>query len=154
MLSVPCYFHRCLLGSLQFVLNCWQNKLHLLAGNSPVPNTVTVGFLYSSQSSLPEYVTAIRNKVCNRFLHNVTYCEIQIIQLFYLHPLGSITSWNTDPITNICSYFFLWPGADSTSDAYSTIKTKHHHAACTWSDPTNQKGLWIAIKIKINNFIV
>lgn len=66
------------------------------------------------------------------------------MKIFYLHPLGSITSWNTDPITNT----FLWPGPDSTSDAYSTIKTKHHHAACTWSDPTNQKGLWIAISIK------
>lgn len=71
------------------------------------------------------------------------------MQIFYLHPLGSITSWNTDPITNTCSYLFLWPGPDSTSDAHSTITTKYHHAARTRSDPTNEKGLWIAISIKI-----
>lgn len=41
------YFHHCPLGSVQFVFVlklCWQNKLHLLAGNSPVLNTVTVWF--------------------------------------------------------------------------------------------------------------
>lgn len=149
-LSVPCYFHCSPQGSLQFVfaLNSWQNKHHLLAGNSPVPNTVTVCFPVQFTLIPPRiHGTTILHKVCNSFLHDVTYCEIQIMQIFYLHPLGSITSWNTDPITNTCSYFFLWPGADSTSDAYSTIKTKYHHAARTWSDPTNQKGLWIAINI-------
>lgn len=96
----------------------------------------------------------ILHNLCNRFLHDVIYCEIQIMQIFYLRPLGSITSWNTDPITNTCSYFFLWPGPDSTSDAYSTITTKYHHAARTRSDPTNEKGLWIAISIKIKSCVI
>lgn len=134
---------------------CWKNKHHILAGNSPVSNTGTVWFPVQFALIPPRiHFTAVLHKVCSRFLQDVTYCEVQIMQMFYLHPLGSITSWNTDPITNTCSYFLLWPGADSTSDAYSTIKTKHQHAACTWSDPTNQKGLWIAMNVKINSFMI